>query len=78
LAAGTVVCRAVEVRPLIVVGGEPGAYPAVRLLLARCLDMRRKYLVRRENTESFAPIALAAHLITSNYVKGESCQLPRC
>ena len=74
MAAGTVVCGAVEVRSVLVVGcGPAGAYPAVRFLFARYRYMLRilKLLVRRKNMKSFAPVALVAHLITSNHLRGE-------
>ena len=50
-----------------------GTYPAVRFLFARYLYLLRilKLLVRLKNMKSFAPVALVAHLITSNHLRGE-------
>ena len=55
-------------------------YPVVRFLFARYLYILRilKRLVRLRNMKPFAPVALLAYLITSNHLRGEQCQLPRC
>jgi hypothetical protein len=49
-----------------------GTYPAVRFLLAHYLYIVRilKLRVRPKNIKSFAPVALVAHLITSNHLRG--------
>jgi hypothetical protein len=37
-----------------------------------------KHLVRLRDMKPIAPVAFVAHLITSNHMRGESCQLPLC
>jgi hypothetical protein len=50
-----------------------GTYPAVRFQFARYLYILRilKLRVRLRNMKSFPPVALAAHLITSNHLRSE-------
>jgi hypothetical protein len=42
------------------------------------VEMILRLLVRLKNMKSFAPVAGVAHLITSNHLRGETCQLPPC
>ena len=56
-------CGAVEVRSLLVVGGGPAGASAAAWPSGSCLPATSVY--------SFAPVDLAAHLITSNHLRDE-------
>jgi hypothetical protein len=79
----------VEVRPVVVVwAGLVSASSWLALANVGCggllslacyLDTHRilKLFVGLKNRRSFAQVGLVAHLITSNHLGGEQCQLPR-